>query len=154
MEQPRPRFHGDRVALAPTSTAAPDRALRDDEGLLAALERAGVEPARVAQVASLMDLACTLDSVATTAGGAGVGAIVRVADRAGRVTEYELLPRPDPRQRVAVSSPVGRALLGARPGDLIPINQPNGRRRRVRVLEVQHRDRGLLRSALGRARTA
>jgi transcription elongation GreA/GreB family factor len=150
MEQPQPRFHGDGVALAPTSTAASDRAFRDDDGLLAALERTGVEPARVAQVASLIDLACTLDS----AGGAAVGAIVRVADRAGRVTEYELLPRPDARERIAVSSPVGRALLGARPGDLIPITQPNGRRRRVRVLDVQHRDRGLLRNALGHARTA
>jgi transcription elongation GreA/GreB family factor len=148
MEQPHPSFHCDRVALTPASTAARSHALRDGDGLLAALERTGVEPARVAQVASLIDLACTLDSVA------GVGAIVRVADRTGRVTEYELLPRPDTRQRIAVGSPVGRALLGARPGDLIPITLPNGRRRRVRVLGVQRAEPVSLHSVLERARPA
>jgi transcription elongation GreA/GreB family factor len=86
--------------------------------------------------------ASALEDVVMAYGGAGPGSIVRVSDRAGRTSEYELLGRPDPdaaRQRVPIASPVGRALLGARPGDYVHVTSPNGRRRRVRVTEVQSR---------------
>ena len=75
---------------------------------------------------------------ASSAYGARAGSVVRVADRAGRISEYELIERSETaaRERVTVSSPVGQALLGARPGELIPITFGNGRRRRVRVLDV------------------
>jgi transcription elongation GreA/GreB family factor len=73
------------------------------------------------------------DAVAT----AGVGSVVRVADRAGRISEYELVERSAAAaERVTLDSPVGQALVGARPGELIPITFGNGRRRRVRVLDV------------------
>ena len=100
--------------------------------LLSALERSGVDRARVAQVATLIDLA------SRTNGGAGAGSTVRVQDRAGRISEYELVERSEraARERVTLGSPVGQALLGARPGDQIPITFGNGRRRRVRVLDV------------------
>ena len=70
--------------------------------------------------------------------GAGAGSVVRVEDRAGRISEYELVERSETaaRERVTLGSPVGQALLGARPGDHIPITFGNGRRRRVRVLDV------------------
>jgi transcription elongation GreA/GreB family factor len=71
--------------------------------------------------------------------GAGVGSVVRVRDRAGRVSEYELTEQPNAvaREQVTLGSPLGQALLGARRGDSLTLTAGNGRRRRVRVLEVQ-----------------
>jgi transcription elongation factor GreA len=118
--------------------------------LLAALERAVVDPARVAEVAALIELASALDDVATVCGAAGLGSIVKVADRAGRTSEYELIGRPDPeaaRQKVILASPNGKALLGARPGDSIQVTLVNGRQRRVRVIDVTPKPLGLLRAA-------
>jgi transcription elongation factor GreA len=108
--------------------------------LLEELERAGVERPRIDQVANLIELASNLDDALTVNGGAGVGSVVRVADRLGRTTDYELIARSDPateRQKVTLGSPTGRALLGSRPGDVVRIPLKNGRRRRVRVLDVE-----------------
>jgi transcription elongation GreA/GreB family factor len=101
--------------------------------LLVALEQAGVDAARLEQVADLIDIASTLD------GRASLGSVVTVADRAGRVSEYELIARlgpEDARQRVSIASQTGRALLGARPGDFVHLTPANGRQRRVRVISV------------------
>jgi transcription elongation GreA/GreB family factor len=101
--------------------------------LLVALEQAGVAAARGEQVADLIDIAASLD------GRAGLGSLVTVADRAGRVTEYELIARSgdqDARQRVTIASATGRALLGARVGAYVHVTLANGRRRRVRVIDV------------------
>lgn len=70
--------------------------------------------------------------------GAGLGSTVEVVDRYGRTTIYQLVARaPDPvPQRVTIESAEGAALLGARPGDALTIRTANGRRRRVRVLDV------------------
>jgi len=118
---------------------------------LAALERSEVDPARVAQVAELIELASALENVVTANGGAGLGSIVTVVDRAGRRSEYELiatLSQEAARQRVTLASPVGSALLGARPGDYVHVTLSNGRRRRVRVTEVTRSSAGLPRAAL------
>ena len=39
---------------------------------------------------------------------------------------------------VTPASPVGRALWGARPGDVVRVELPNGRDRTLRVLDVRH----------------
>jgi transcription elongation GreA/GreB family factor len=107
--------------------------------LLSALERSEVSTARIAQVAALIELASALDDGLTLNGGAGLGSIVTVSDRAGRTSEYELIERPDPadaRQKVTLGSPVGKALLGVRPGDYVRVALSNGRQRRVRVIDV------------------
>jgi transcription elongation GreA/GreB family factor len=99
--------------------------------LLSALERSGVDEARLAQVARLIELASVGD-------GARVGSIVQVEDRAGRISEYELVERPDDaaRHRVTPDSAVGQALFGARRDDRLRITFGNGRCCRVRVLDV------------------
>src|SRR3954467_13466279 len=109
--------------------------------LLASLASAGVERRRIEQVEDLIQRASKLDGVAAQRGGAGVGSLVRVADRGGRESTYEITPRgdADPPQRVTPGSAEGEALLGARAGDYMQITHGNGRRRRVRVLEVQPR---------------
>ena len=67
--------------------------------LLAALEHSEIDEARVAQVAALIEVASALEDVVTAKGGAGLGSIVKVADRAGRTSEYELIARPDLQRR-------------------------------------------------------
>jgi transcription elongation GreA/GreB family factor len=95
-----------------------------------------------ARFAALMDELQSLRASArraSTAGGAGLGSIVKVEDRAGRTLEYELVtaaaPEPKPLQ-ATLDSPTGEALLGARPGDFVRVALPNGRTRRVRVRDV------------------
>ena len=108
--------------------------------LLAALTHNDIDPARVAQVAALIEVASALEDVFVAKGGAGLGSIVTVADRAGQTSEYELIARPTAecaREKVPLTSPAGKTLLGVRPGDYVHVTQPNGRRRRVRVTEVK-----------------
>lgn len=83
--------------------------------------------------------ASRVDRHTTVNGGAGPGSVVKVADRAGRVSEYELILRPGAdhgRVKVTLASPIGKALLGAREGDFVRVTLSNGRRRRFRVLDV------------------
>jgi transcription elongation GreA/GreB family factor len=127
--------HGNDPIIGGAEAAGLDRTT----DLLSALERSEVGAAQIAQVAALIELASALEDGLTLTGGAGLGSIVTVSDRAGRTSEYELIERPDPadaRQKVTLGSPVGKALLGVRPGDYVRVALPNGRQRRVRVIEV------------------
>ena len=57
-------------------------------------------------------------------GTAASGSVVTVSDRAGRTWEYELVPAEAAhieRQKVGLSSSVGKALLGARSGDRVQL---------------------------------
>lgn len=88
----------------------------DGAELLTTLRTAGVEEARVEQVAALIELASMVEDIVAVNGGAGIGSIVKVQDRGGRSTEYELVGRslPEPRRpQVMLGSPTGKALLGA-----------------------------------------
>lgn len=73
------------------------------------------------------------------AGGARPGSVVRVADQAGRISDFELADAsaPEvPHQTVEATSPVGRELLGATHGDWLCLTVSNGRRKRVQVIDV------------------
>jgi hypothetical protein len=73
----------------------------------------------------------------------GPGSIVTVSDRAGRTWEYELVRADDPRikrQKAVLGTPTAKALLGAKPGDYVQLTLGNGRRRRVRVIDVSAPD--------------
>jgi transcription elongation factor GreA len=73
-------------------------------------------------------------------GTIGIGSYVRLRDiENGRTAEYDLVGsiEADPRdRRLSAESPVGRALLGQRAGDLVEVQAPRGRLR-LRVLEVE-----------------
>jgi transcription elongation factor GreA len=125
----------ERLRVARSFSAAPD----DDE-LLAVLEEAAIERARIAQLEELVRTAAVVDGSGTTDGTAGLGTVVRVVDDADRTTEYELVGRRRPdshRHAVSLASPVGEALVGARRGDVVEAVLPTGRRRTLRVLDVQ-----------------
>jgi transcription elongation factor GreA len=111
----------------------------DNDDLLAVVEDAAIDAARIAQLEELVRSASVLDDATAADGAAGLGTLVRVADDAGRVSEYALVGRRGAelrRQEVTPTSPVGQALMGARAGDVVRVELPSGRTRVLRVLAV------------------
>ena len=112
----------------------------DSDDLLAVLEDAAIDQARIAQLEEVVRTASVVDGPAMSDGTAGLGTVVRVIDDGGRTSEYELVGRRTPdsqRHAVSLSSPVGKALVGARRGDVVQAELPSGRRRALRVLDVE-----------------
>ena len=114
----------------------------DDDDRLAVFEDAAVDEARIAQLEQLARSASVIDFGAGIDGVAGPGSTVVVADEAGETTTYVLVGRRGadsaPRE-VSLASPVGKALVGVRPGDVARVPLPSGRDRALRVLEVTGR---------------
>ena len=112
----------------------------ENDDLLAVTEDAVVDRARIAQLEELVRLAAVVDGPGVD-DGAGLGSTVRVSDEADRTSEYRLVGRrgeDSARHEVTMASPVGKALWGARRGDLVDVALPNGRARTLRVLDVIH----------------
>jgi transcription elongation factor GreA len=111
----------------------------DDDDRLAVLEEAAIDRARVAQLEDLVRCSTVIDDSTVFDGAAGLGATVEVADQAGRTRKYRLVGRrtsESPSQEVSLGSPVGKALVGARTGDVVLVGLPNGRERSLTVLGV------------------
>src|SRR3954449_1484491 len=71
--------------------------------------------------------------------GAQLGAVVRVQERYGQTIDYELVGARRLHagaSHVSAESPVGAALLGARPGDVVSVQLPGGRERILCVVGV------------------
>ena len=109
----------------------------DNEDVLAVHEEASVLEARIGRLQELLRYAPVVDSKFD--GRAAIGCTVRVAASGGRVAEYVLVGRrsgtASPRE-VSSGSPVGQALLGARPGQVVRAELPDGRVRDLRVVAV------------------
>jgi transcription elongation factor GreA len=112
----------------------------DGDEWLTALENAAVDQGRIAQLERLLASATVVDeSLLATDNRGRLGALVRVQDQRGKTIEYELVGtrRTDAKaNHVSVGSPVGAALLGTGPGDVVSVPLPGGRERVLRVLEV------------------
>jgi transcription elongation factor GreA len=111
----------------------------DDDDRLAVLEEAAIDRARIAQLEDLVRCATVFDDDVEFDGAAGLGSMVEVADEAGRTTKYRLIGRrtsESPAREVSLGSPVGKALVGARSGDVVHVSLPNGRNRSLTVLGV------------------
>jgi transcription elongation factor GreA len=111
----------------------------DDDDRLAVLEEAAIDRARIAQLEDLVRCSTVLDDNAAFDGAAGLGSTVEVADEAGRTTKYRLIGRRTSESgahEVSLGSPVGKALAGARTGDVVHVSLPNGRHRGLTVLDV------------------
>src|SRR4051794_16932260 len=127
----------------------------DDDDRLAVFEDAAVDEARIAQ---LEQLARSASVVAVGVDGvAGLGSTIRVADEAGETMEFALVGRraadSTPRE-VSLASPVGRALVGVRAGDVARVALPSGRVRLLRVLDVTNGACAARSSRSGSAATA
>jgi transcription elongation factor GreA len=109
----------------------------DDEDVLAVHEEVSVTAARIVGLEELLRSAPIVDREFD--GSASVGCTVHVADDGGRTAEYLLIGRrseASARHEVSWGSPVGRALLGARPGQVVHVQLPDGRERALRILDV------------------
>jgi transcription elongation factor GreA len=121
----------------------------DDDDWLTVMEDATVEQGRIAQLERLVAVATVADDAPGGDAGAGLGCLVRVRDENGRTVEYQLTGTHAPQHdgfSASLGSPVGKALLGARAGDLVRVELPSGRARSLRVIEVRSAET-LLRAA-------
>jgi transcription elongation factor GreA len=101
----------------------------DNEDVLAVHEEVSVTAARIVGLEELLRSAAIVDREFD--GRVSLGCTVRVADdaggrRAGVAGRHEVTP----------GSPVGNALLGARPGHRVRVELPGGRERALRILDV------------------
>jgi transcription elongation factor GreA len=129
----------------------------DDDDRLAVFEDAAVDGARIAQLEQLARCASVVAVGDDADGAAGLGSTVRVADEAGETMEFALVGRraadSNPRDG-SLASPVGKALVGVRAGDVARVALPSGRVRLLRVLDVTTGTRALKNSRSGTAATA
>jgi transcription elongation factor GreA len=109
----------------------------DNEEILAVHEEVSVTAARIVRLEELLRSAPIVEREFD--GCVSVGCTVRVAGDKGRTAEYTLIGRRSERSapnEVSSGSPVGRALLGARPGQLVRVKLPDGSDRVLRILDV------------------
>lgn len=112
----------------------------DNDDALAAFEDAIVDGARITQLEDVLRSASIVDHATIDDGRARLGSRVVASDVKDREVEFHLvgrrLPSSDARE-VSLASPVGKALLGAREGDVVHISIPDGRQRTLTVLIVE-----------------
>jgi transcription elongation factor GreA len=109
----------------------------DNDDVLAVYEEVSVNAARIVRLEELLRSAPIVDREFD--GCVSLGCTVRVAGDGGRIAEYVLVGRRSGvsrRHEVSSGSPVGRALLGACPGQLVRVELPDGRDRSLRILDV------------------
>jgi transcription elongation factor GreA len=109
----------------------------DNDDVLAVHEEVSVSSVRIARLEELLGSARIVDREFD--GCVSIGCTVRVAGDGGRTAEYVLIGRRNgdsTRREVSSGSPVGRALLGGRPGQLVRVELPDGRGRPLRILDV------------------
>jgi transcription elongation factor GreA len=162
--QVNPRLAPESVMLSPTDFAAITRELealrnthradvaerlRDarsygtavgDDDHLAILEDAAVDRGKIAQLERLVASATIVDDTLGDDGLAGLGSFVRVRDPAGKHVEYEIVGWRSIealQTQVTPASPIGKALLGARGGDVVRVLLPSGRERTLEVVAVR-----------------
>jgi transcription elongation factor GreA len=94
----------------------------DDDDWLTVMEVTAIDRGRIAQLERLVASATVVDAPA------------------GRTLDYELVGRRsshDPPARVSLNSPVGKALTGSQPGDVVQVELPSGRPCSLSVIDVR-----------------
>ncbi|HVD12473.1 MAG TPA: transcription elongation factor GreA [Gaiellaceae bacterium] len=97
----------------------------------AAKNEQGMLERRIRVLRDRLSRAVLVDEAAATTGAVGIGSKVELEDEHGDRMEVEISSVGG----VSPDSPVGRALMGARPGDEVEIDAPSGAWR-ARVLSV------------------
>ncbi len=103
-------------------------------------EEEAVLAAGIAHIAMLLETALVVDEAALESGIAALGSTVHVIDRDSRRRHrYRLTGGHEPLTLGVASagSPMGRALMGRRPGDVVEVVLPRGRRRRLAIKAVE-----------------
>jgi transcription elongation factor GreA len=99
----------------------------------AAKNEQGMLEARIRTIRDRVDRAVLVDEASSASGKVGVGSTVDVEDETGERMTVEISSVGG----VSPDSPLGAALLGASPGDIVDVNAPRGSWR-ARVIAVSH----------------
>jgi transcription elongation factor GreA len=111
--------------------------LEDNLDHAEALEEHALLECRIATLRHTLALVNVIDYAAD--GTAGIGAHVRLRMPSGDTIGYQLVgvAEADPSQcRISIESPVGRAILGRRQGDVVDVHAPGGTHR-IEILEIE-----------------
>ncbi len=114
--------------------------LRENSEYTAALERQGFVRARLDYLARRMSMLGEIDVDQVPVDRVGFGSRVKVRDTADDETEEFVLTLGDDldfeNSEISLESPIGRALLGKRPGDVVSVALPAGTRE-LEILELR-----------------
>jgi transcription elongation factor GreA len=141
LEQELQRLEAERPAIAEQIRRAREQGSDPTENLdlRDAVESLMRLESRIHELHALLGAAEPLEASPTTGGGAHLGATVSVRLPDGEEATYVLVSPAEaaPRRgRLSVESPIGRALVGAKPGDDVVAQTPSGPERLV-VLHVR-----------------
>ena len=108
----------------------------------AAREQQGFTEGRIQQLESTLSVAQIIDITRLNPGGRVVfGATVTVADEeTGKETRYQIvgdLESDLKHNRIAVSSPIARAMIGSQEGDVVAVKAPAGDRE-LEIVAVEY----------------
>lgn len=111
--------------------AAADKDFRENAPLHAAKEERGHVEGRIKELEETLRVATILDDKKTAGNKSGVGDCLLLCDlESGEDCRYTIV---DPREvdalkgKISLASPLGRALLGKRPGDVVEFKAPVGK---------------------------
>ncbi len=106
----------------------------------AAKDEQGHMEGRIRQLEHLLSTATIVDESATPEGIVGAGTVVTIRYEGDDDTERYLIGSIEERREgvevMSPSSPLGSALVGKRPGDVVEYEVPSGARLKVEIVEV------------------
>ena len=115
--------------------------LKENAEYHAAREQQGFIEGRIQQIEATLSMAQVIDVAKLNPGGKVVfGATVTVADEEGDETTYQIvgdLEADIKENRIAISSPIARALIGKEEGDVGVVAAPGGERE-LEIVEVSY----------------
>jgi transcription elongation factor GreA len=107
----------------------------------AAKEQQSFLEGRIADIEHKLASAQIVDVTKLNAGGKVVfGATVKIADEAGKESQYQIVGEDEADSKsgmISVNSPIARALIGKKEGDVVEVTAPGGTRE-LEILGVEY----------------
>jgi transcription elongation factor GreA len=107
----------------------------------AAKEQQGFIEGRIAALEHKLATAQVIDVTKLNAGGKVVfGATVKIADESGNESQYQIVGEDEADSKsgmISVNSPIARALIGRKEGDVVEVTAPGGTRE-LEILGVEY----------------
>jgi len=107
----------------------------------AAKEQQSFLEGRIAEIEGKLGNAQVVDVTKVNAGGKVVfGATVKIADEAGKESRYQIVGEDEADSKsglISINSPIARALIGKKEGDVVEVTAPGGTRE-LEILGVEY----------------
>jgi transcription elongation factor GreA len=93
---------------------------------------------RIAQLEERLRSASVIDASELSTDVVRVGSAVDVQDDAGKKQTFTIVGSAEakPPERLSNESPVGKALIGHKKGDVVEVALPNGNKRRLKITKI------------------